>query len=120
MSAFVYVLISVLILTFAVWGYLYYSRHYLHHKQQEFYSNGNVKRKYFLFNGVKDGQETIFYPTGEVNKTMIWQSGILTGPFIVFFKSGQKYISGDMENGAYVGVYEVYDTDGQVIMKREF
>ena len=119
-SIILFTAVGIAVLVIFALCYLYFRKHYMSIRQREFYSDGALKREYFLLNGVINGGDTFFYPTGEVNKTQQWNHGKLEGPFVVYFKNGNNYIVGSYSNGSYKGEYIVNDLKGNEILRKVF
>lgn len=112
--------VSIAVFAIVVLGFLYYRKHYVPIQKKAFYDDGALRRKYYLLNGVTNGEDTFYYPTGEINKIQQWNQGKLEGSFVIYYKNGNKYITGNYVDGVYNGEYIVSDINGNVLLRKEY
>lgn len=81
--------------------------------QDEFYPTGELRRKYTLRKGLKNGREKVFYKSGELNKTKQWEKGKQIGKALTYYINGQLYMS-ELFEEYKLNKIEVYDLSGKL------
>jgi len=83
-------------------------------KVVEKYDSGEVRKKYFIKNGIKVGCEHTFYRDGRLNKVKQYANGVLNGIAITYYPSGAKYIEVIYTDGILVGDYKIFEESGAI------
>jgi len=78
------------------------------------YESGEIRKKFFIKNGIKVGTEKVFFRSGKLNKVKEYQNGQLNGVVVTLYESGAKYIEANYHNGARVGNCTIFEEDGSV------
>ena len=83
---------------------------------EEFWENGQLRRKETLKDGERDGPYEDYDENGQLEEKSSYKDGELDGPYEDYY-NGQLLWKGTYKDGEYDGPYESYNRNGQLAVK---
>lgn len=77
-----------------------------------YYGTSNIKERYTLKDGKRNGKAYTYYSDGTPQSTFTYVNGTLTGEFVGYYENGEKSITGTVLNGKKNGLVTEYDNTG--------
>ena len=81
---------------------------------ETFYQTGELKERYNLKGGVRDGIYTKWYLNGQIGRQANYKIGIMNGELKTWYPNGIVKATYPIASGKIEGTAKYYDTDGNL------
>ena len=81
---------------------------------ETFYKTGELKERFELQNGIRDGLYQKWYLNGQIGKQSSYKNGVLNGDLITWYPNGVVKGTYPIANGKIEGTAKYYDNEGNL------
>ena len=89
-------------------------------RQEEYFSDGTLKKEGYYQFGNRQGRWKSYYPTGNLKKKENFKNDKLDGEKITWHQNGKKKEKGIFRNGKREGIFFLWREDGSMHSKQSF